>query len=128
MSDELRFNPPTGMNSLSIVTLSSHSMCVHRTNPVDGLPGTPVPVRFRKEAIIKGCAPVGVEVDEDEEEGDNKSALILKAVEAVIERNDSDEVDANGRPKLAAVKKEAGFGVTKVELDAAFDAFERSLA
>lgn len=128
MSDDIRFNPPTGMNSLSIVTLSSHSMCVHRTSPVDGLPGTPVPVRFRKEAIIKGCAPVGVDVEEDDEEGDNKAALILKAVEAVIERNDAEEVSANGRPKIEAVRKQAGFGVTKVELDAAFDAFEKSLA
>jgi hypothetical protein len=128
MSDELRFNPPAGMNSLSIVTLSGHSMCVHRTNPVDDLPGTAVSVRFRKEAISKGCVPVGVEVDEDEEEGDSKATLILKAVEAVIDRNDADEVDATGRPKLAAVKKQAGFGVTKAEMDVAFEAFEKSLA
>lgn len=128
MSDTLRFNPPSGMNSLSIALLTGHSMCVHRTHPEDQLPGTPIPVRFRKEALAKGCAPVGVDIEEDEEQTATKSELILKAVEAVIERNDADEVDANGRPKLAAVKKEAGFNVTKVELDAAFDDFEKSLA
>jgi hypothetical protein len=128
MSDTLRFNPPSGMNSLSIALLSGHSMCIHRVHPTDQLPGTEIPVRFRKEALAKGCAPVGVDIDEDEEQGDTKSDLILKAVEAVIDRNDSDEVDANGRPKLAAVKKQAGMNVTKVELDAAFDAFEKSLA
>ena len=128
MSDTLRFNPPSGMNSLSIALLTGHSMCVHRTHPEDGAAGTAIPVRFRKEALARGCAPVGVDIDEDEEQTATKSELILKAVEAVIERNDSDEVDAHGRPKLAAVKKQVGFTVTKVELDEAFDAFEKSLA
>jgi len=128
MSDTLRFNPPSGMNSLSIALLSGHSMCVHRQHPTEDQPGTAIPVRFRKEALAKGCSPVGVDIDEDEEQSDTKSDLILKAVEAVIDRNDSDEVDANGRPKLAAVKKQVGFTITKVELDAAFDTFEKSLA
>lgn len=128
MSDSLRFNPPSGLNTLSIALLSGHSMCVHRLHPTDGEPGTPIPVRFRKEALGQGCLPVGMDVEEQEEEGDDKPSLILKAVEAVIERNDADEVDANGRPKLAAVKKQAGFNVTKVELDAAFDDFKKSLA
>ena len=128
MSDTLRFNPPAGMNTLSIALLTGHSMCVHRTHPEDQLAGTPIPVRFRKEALAKGCAPVGVDIEEEEELTATKSELILKAVEAVIERNDADEVDSNGRPKLAAVKKEAGFNVTKAELDTAFDDFEKSLA
>ncbi|QHE96861.1 hypothetical protein LCG56_26925 [Pseudomonas cannabina pv. alisalensis] len=128
MSDELRFNPPSGMNSLSIALLSGHSLCVHRFHPADGKAGTAVPVRFRKEAITQGCAPVGVEIDEDEDQGETRSELILKALEAVIERNDADEIEATGRPKLAAVKKQAGFGLTKAEMDAAFDAFEKSLA
>lgn len=128
MSDELRFNPPSGMNSLSIALLSGHSLCVHRTNPVDQKAGTAVPVRFRKEAIIKGCEPVGVDVDDRQEDGEGRASLILKALEEVIERNDADEIEATGRPKLAAVKKQAGFGVTRSELDTAFDAFEKSLA
>jgi len=129
MSDDFRMNPPSGLNNFSLVNLSSHSLCIHRTNPLDGLAGTPVPVKFRKDAFSAGCTVVGVETEEEEEDTSNaKSKLILKALEAVIDRNDSDEVDANGRPKLAAVKKEAGFGVTKTELDAAFDTFEKSLA
>ncbi|MCD5994153.1 hypothetical protein KDX38_11010 [Pseudomonas sp. CDFA 602] len=128
MSDEIRFNPPSGLNSLSIALLSGHSLCVHRVHPADGKAGTAVPVKFRKEALSLGCAPVGVDVDEDEDEGDTKSVLILKALEAVIERNEPDEIEPTGRPKLAAVKKQAGFGVTKSELDTAFDAFEKSLA
>ncbi|MCH5583116.1 hypothetical protein [Pseudomonas syringae] len=128
MSDEIRFNPPSGLNSLSIALLSGHSLCVHRQNPVDGKAGTSVPVKFRKEAIILGCSPVGVSVDEEEDETEGRSALILKALEAVIERNDQDEIEATGRPKLAAVKKQAGFGMTKAEMDTAFDAFEKSLA
>lgn len=128
MSDTLRFNPPLGLNTLSIALLTGHSMCIHRLHPEDQQAGTPIPVRFRKEALARGCAPVGVDIEDDEEQGETKSDLILKAVEAVIERNDADEVDSNGRPKLAAVKKQVGFTITKVELDAAFDDFEKSLA
>lgn len=128
MADDIRLLPPSGMNFLSLVSLSGHSVAVHRIHPTDQKEGSPVPIKFRKEAFIQGCTVVGIETEEDLDEDDGKSALILKAVETVIERNDADEVDANGRPKLAAVKKQAGFGVTKVELDAAFDAFEKSLA
>lgn len=128
MADDIRLLPPSGMNFLSLVSLSGHSVAVHRIHPTDQKEGSPVPIKFRKEAFIQGCTVVGIETEEDLGGGDDKSALILKAVETVIERNDADEVDANGRPKLAAVKKQAGFGVTKVELDAAFDAFEKSLA
>lgn len=129
MSDDIRLNPPSGLNAFSLVSLSGHSLCIHRINPLDGEPGTPTPVKFRKDAFAAGCSVVGVDVDESEEDaGGEKAALILKALESVVERNSPDEVDANGRPKLAAVKKEAGFGVTKVELDAAFTAFEASLA
>lgn len=128
MADDIRLLPPSGMNFLSLVSLSGHSVAVHRIHPTDQKEGSPVPIKFRKDAFIAGCTVVGVETEEDLDEDDGKSALILKAVETVIERNDADEVDANGRPKLAAVKKQAGFGVTKVELDAAFEAFEKSLA
>ncbi|WP_024647738.1 hypothetical protein [Pseudomonas syringae] len=128
MSDELRFNPPSGLNSLSIALLSGHSLCVHRFHPADGVAGTVVPVKFRKEAIIQGCSPVGLSVDDEEGETEGRSVLILKALEAVIERNSEDEIESTGRPKLAAVKKQAGFGMTKAEMDTAFDAFEKSLA
>jgi hypothetical protein len=128
MTDKFRMNPPEGLNILSLVHLSGHSLAVHRVHPEDGEEGTPVPIKFRKEAFTAGCSVVGVQTDEDEEEGDDKSTLILKALEAVIERNDPDEIEATGRPTLSAVKKQAGFGVTKTQLTTAFDAFEKSLA
>lgn len=128
MSDDIRFSPPQGLTSLSIALLTGHSLCIHSVHPVDGKAGTPVPVRFRKEAISRGCDPVGVEVDEGEDEGKTKSDLILDAIEAVIQRNDAYEVEADGTPKLAAVKKQAGFGITKPEFEAAFEAFKLSLA
>ena len=100
-----------------------------RVNPRDGEAGTPTPIKFRKDAFAAGCTVVGVDIEEPgDDAGGEKAALILKALESVIDRNTPDEVDASGRPKLAAVKKEAGFGVTKAELDAAFTTFEASLA
>jgi hypothetical protein len=128
MTTETRFLPPAGLNSLSIVHLSGHSLCIHRINPADGEPGTDCPVKFRKQAFELGCNPVGIQVDEEEDESDDKSALILKAVEAIIERNSNDELEADNRPTLKAMKAQAGFGVTRAELNAAWKAFEESLA
>ncbi len=128
MSEQLRFNPPQGLDSLSISLLSGHSLCVHRFHPVDGVAGTAVPVRFRKEAIARGCNPVGVEVDEEQDSSKTKSELIIEAIEAVVARGDDDDLESDGAPKLAAVKKQAGFGVTKAEFEAAFEVFKLSLA
>lgn len=128
MSNDVRFNPPAGVTSYPIVLLSGHSLCVHRTSPVDGKPGTPVPVRFRKEVLSQGCSPVGIDVDHEDEQGDTKSELIVKAIEAVIERNSEAEVESDGTPKLAAVKKQAGFNITKPEFEAGFESFKASLA
>lgn len=128
MSEQLRFNPPQGLDSLSISLLSGHSLCVHRLHPVDGVAGTAVPVRFRKEAIASGCMPVGVEVDEEESSSKTKSELIIEAIDAVVTRGDEDDLEVDGTPKLSAVKKQAGFGVTKAEFETAFEAFKASLA
>lgn len=128
MSEQLRFNPPQGLLSLSISLLSGHSLCVHRVSPADGEAGTPVPTRFRKEAIAQGCNPVGVEVDDEQEQGKTKSDLIIDAIEAVLTRGDADDLEADGTPKLAAVKKQAGMGITKAEFEIAFEAIKASLA
>lgn len=127
MSDDIRLNPPYGTNLHSLVSLSGHSLCIHRTHPIDGLAGTPVPVKFRKDAFSAGCTVVGVNVDEEEEAPKTKAELILEALEAVISRDTKEEIEASGRPTLEAVSKQVGFTVTKPHLEKAFAVFEKSL-
>lgn len=119
---EPRFLPPKGKSELHMaITAGGHSCVVYGTDPADGKKGTVIPERFRKIAIGEGCGIVGIDDGDDQEGGEqSKDALIIAAITAVMERQAPDELDAQGAAKLAAVKKQAGFNVTKVQLDAAW--------
>ena len=127
MAENVRLLPPEGRSSLSIAILSGHSICIYGVFPEDGKPGTPVPVKFRKQALEAGCNPVGFTVEDEEADPDTKSALILKAIEAIVERNNADDFNGDGRPSLKTVKAQVGFGLTASELNAAWESFEKSL-
>lgn len=126
---ELRFlpNPDSDAEGTQVALLSGHITRVYATGP-DGKPGTPIDQRFHKAAIGEGCSVVGV-VDPTAQPADdqNKRGLIVEAIEAIVESGDADDLDGNGRPKIAVVKGIAGFGITKSELDAAWAVFAASL-
>ena len=107
---------------------SSHITRVYEVSPDDGERGTWIHPRFRKSAIAAGCSIVGIG-NHEEPEGDDgsKLALIVAAIEKLVEANDPETLDNEGKPKLAAVKKTAGIGVTKTELDAAWAKFVADL-
>lgn len=126
---ELRFlpNPESDAEGTQVPLLSGHIARVYAKGP-DGKPGTPLESRFQKAAIQAGCSVVGVSDHVNEASNDQeKVALIVRAIETVVETGDSDDLDGQGRPKLAVVKRVAGFGITKSELDTAFAAFTADL-
>lgn len=124
----LRFLPPEGAEILHIARTDGHSVVVHAIDPTDGQPGTEVPVRFRKDVIAEGCEVVGIATgDSTKPAAADKDALILKAIAAVMERQAADELEGDGRPKVAALKKEAGFGVTKAQFEAVWPQYVDSL-
>lgn len=124
----LRFLPPLGKDELHIGLTSGHSTFVYRVNPEDDKPGTPIPVRYRKEAISRGCEIVGME--DDDEGGEiqpDRHQLIIAAIEAIIQADQAESFDEAGRPLIKAVKDQVGFNITKREYDAAWVDFEASL-
>lgn len=128
--DNVRFLPAPDADPLEgtpISLLSGHSCRVYETG-TDGERGTWIHQKFRKHAIAAGCGIVGMEEHiEAVAARPDKMELTVKAIEALIEANDPNSLDGNGRPKLANLKKQAGFGITKEEADAAWSAFEASL-
>ncbi|KJU80990.1 hypothetical protein CDR19_04390 [Ectopseudomonas toyotomiensis] len=128
MNKEPRFLPPKGLDMLHLASTDGHSCVIYRIDPADGKPGSIIPDRFRKQAVGEGCDVVGLNLnDEGGGAGPTKEDLILAAITAVMERQAPDELEGDGRAKLAAVSKQVGFKVTKVQYEAAWPKFVESL-
>lgn len=126
--NEPRFLPPQGMSVHHISRTDGHSVVIHSISPDDQKPGTPIPLSFRAAAIGDGCGIVGIDLaSTGPSTNTDKTALIAAAIAAVMERQDQAELEGDGRPSLAAVKKQAGFGVTKAQLEAAWVVYMDSL-
>lgn len=128
MSHEPRFLPPPGMPLLQLAGTDGHTCVIYPVDPADDLPGTIIPARFRGAAIAACCLVVGIDLGEADQAGTVSSKdLVRQAIEAVLARDNPDELEGDGRPRLAAVKKQAGFGVTKLQLDEAWTAYTDDL-
>lgn len=131
MAEALRILPPKGEDSYPVFLPSGHSIRVHAVDPEDGQTGSVIPSKYHKHALKAGCIYVGTEYEEDENDdqaGSKNGALIIKAIEAIVERDDADDMDATGKPTLKALKAQAGFNVTRAQLNDAWDHFKDSLA
>lgn len=126
----MRFLPADGADHEGTLVpgTGGHVARVYAVWPQDGEPGTPLDVRFRKAAVAAGCGIVGMgDHSLAAPEDSSKQALIVAAIEKLVDLDDPEDMDGAGRPKLASVKKAAGFTVTKVELDAAWVVFVAEL-
>lgn len=129
VQDNVRFLPAPGADheGTQVALTSGHVARVYEVGP-DGEAGTWLPHRFRKAAVAAGCGIVGIQDQlAVEPEGQDKSAIIIAAIERLVEADDPNSLESNGRPKLAHLKKEAGVGITKSEADAAWAAFVADL-
>lgn len=127
MSNQPRFLPPEGKTEFHLATTDGHSCVIYSISPDDNKPGTVIPERFRKIAVGEGCGIVGLDFKGVEGGVTDKTSLIIAAIGAVLDRQEEGELEGNGRPKLAAVGKQAGFKVTKTQFDAAWPQYVDSL-
>lgn len=120
MSDP-RFLPPKGKSEHHMAGTDGHSCVIYLIDPNDQKKGTVIPERFRRQAVGDNCGIVGLE--SEEEEGGTSAELtdlIIAAIAAVMERQLPDELGGDGRAKVAAVGKQAGFKVTKAQFEDAW--------
>jgi hypothetical protein len=88
-----------------------------------GVP-TYVPPDMANEAVAIGAecldGPIDVlgpeEVPEEQLSASDRSALLYKAFDTLIARNERDDFGGDGKPTVAAVKAVVGFSITKKEL------------
>lgn len=128
MAEATRLLPPKGHDSFPIFLASGQSIRIHCDDP-DGKEGSVVPPKYRRLALAAGCIEVGTEYEEDETaQTDGPIAMILRAIEKVVNRDVQEDLEGDGRPKLGVIKSEVGFNATRAQLIEAWKLFEESLA
>jgi hypothetical protein len=126
-----RFLPARGdeAEGTHIALTTGHACRVHAVSPVDGERGTCIPDRFRREAVALGCPIVGVDDEKEQakDDAETQQSLIVAAIRTIIEADDKDQLQGDGRPKADAVSKVVGFNVTKAKYTKAWAAFAAEL-
>jgi len=116
-------NPDDG-GVTHVALLSGHACRVYETSPVDGKKGTDLHPRFQRAASAAGCILIGTELYEEPASTEKtKEEILDEAVEALVEAGNAEDLEASGKPTLAAAKRQAGYTVTRSELDMAWARF-----
>ena len=109
---------PTGDQHIALT--SGHTFVV----PGDKA-GIEVPQKFHREAIARGCIPVGMEPEAPEEAGGfDRVAVIKERIRGMLNSDDPTYFTADGKPSQTALSKLCGFNVDRHERDAIWKAIE----
>ena len=85
------------------------------------IPGDPagvdVPQTFRKEAIARGCLPVGMAPEEVAVPEFDRAQVIRTAMRAMIKSEDETLFTADGKPDLRRLNAKVGFTIERTERD-----------
>lgn len=84
--------------------------------------GTIVPLRFRKEAIARGCIPVGMEEETEEGQPFDREAVIREKIKLMLESDDSSMFTTDGKPVLDKLSNLCGFTLSRSEVNRVWDA------
>lgn len=110
----MKFTTPTEAPVMIALT-SGHTLVIEPA-------GTDVPPQFRKEAVARGCTPLGIGAADAELTPEVKrSELIEQGVQKLLDSDDDAAFNGDGKPNLKALSKVVGFNVQRGELDAVWD-------
>lgn len=88
--------------------------------------GIEVPQKFRREAIARGCLPVGMEPDEIEAgQGFDRQAVIKSAMNKMMDSSEDGMFTSDGRPVLAKLAALCGFAVDRSEANRVWDQMQK---
>lgn len=109
----MKFKSP-GSDPVMVSLLSGHTCTVSHE-------GTEVEPRFRKEAIARGCTPMGVGSEDDSTKREpTKVDLISAGIEKMLEGDDEGAFTGDGKPDVRKLSDVVGFTVTAKERDTAW--------
>ena len=88
--------------------------------------GRDVPEQFVKEAVSRGCLPVGMKPTE-ESAGDtfNRDAVIQARMRDMLNSDDTAYFTGDHKPNLGVLSRLAGFTVDRAERDKLWEAVEK---
>lgn len=114
----------TNPEGVHIALTSGHTMVVPSAREVPE--GVPVAAQFRREAIARGCIPVGVNVEEKTDEpAFDRVKVIRDAIHQMLDGDDENAFTNDGKPDLRKLNAIAGFQVDRSERDAIWAEFEQ---
>lgn len=113
---------PDHPNGCHIALLNGHTFLV----PHD-LKGIEVPKQFRKEAIARGCLPVGMAPEERDAETFNRDVLIRAKMRAMMDSDDPNYFTQDGKPYISVLNRLCGFTVERSELNRLWAEVENSI-
>lgn len=109
----MKFRSPTE-HPVQLALTTGHTCVI-------GVEMTEVDKKFHRMAIMQGCLPEGVEPEQiATENAPSKDDMILAAVRQIAQAGDHEDALGDGRPKVEAVSKLAGFTVSAADRDAAW--------
>lgn len=111
--------------AVQIALTSGHTAIVPATR--DEPEGVELDVMFRKEAISKGCIPVGIAVEEtaDKPAFDRKQ-VIKDAIQQMLDGSDENAFTGDGKPDLRKLNAIVGFTIDRSERDSIWAEFEEA--
>lgn len=117
---EVRLWSPNGNmddKSTHLSLSSGHTLVVSHDKA-----GTAVPLRFRKEAIARGCIPVGMEEESDENPTFDRETVIREKIKIMLESDDAAMFTTDGKPVLDKLSGLCGFALARSEVNRVWEA------
>jgi hypothetical protein len=87
--------------------------------------GVEVHARFRREAIARGCLPVGMNEDVEEPTGFDRAKVIRKNIQDMLEAEDPDLFTKDGKPVLKLLADRCGFTIDRNEVNRVWDGMNK---
>ena len=87
--------------------------------------GTDLHKRFHREALARGCVPVGVPLDDDQGlPQERRMDLIRSAIERMLDSDEDGMFTADGKPNTKKLSALCGFTVSNSERDGAWESMQ----
>ena len=117
---------------MKFIMSRNRTVATTKGHSIEFLKGVPthVPYECREEVMAAGGVPE-TDVDEDPTPkpdtpaGEDREAIILAAIEAIVLRNNPKEFTAGGAPHIKTLERELGFDVDVHERDDLWDKFRQ---
>lgn len=116
----MKFRSTTGVD-VQIGLTSGHTAVVTTD-------GNELAAMFHKEAIARGCLPVGIPGEDHAGEASafDRSAVIAKAIDGMLDGASEGDFTADGKPDVRKLSGYCGFTVSREERDAAWAKHEQA--